>query len=128
MIWYLAAGYSRRDEMMEFADTLRQYGHEVKCRWITGSHQGMSDEDAAIEDFEDLIKCDGLIAFSAMGKGKRNKGGRHVEFGMAVALNKPTVLIGDRENVFHYLPVVDQFDTVEDFLDYLSEREDEDGE
>jgi hypothetical protein len=36
-----------------------------------------------------------------------NRGGRHVEFGLAVALNKRLIVVGYRENLFHWLPQVE---------------------
>lgn len=51
----------------------------------------------------------------AIGLNKRaakiSRGGRHVEFGMALAMDKRLVVVGPRENVFHLLPAVEQFDT-----------------
>lgn len=45
-----------------------------------------------------------------------SRGGRHVEFGMALALAKRCIVIGPRENVFHLLPQVEQYDSWEQYL------------
>ena len=51
--------------------------------------------------------ADLLVFFSeAAESGDRGRGGRHVEFGMAYAMGKSIIVIGDRENVFHSLPGV----------------------
>lgn len=44
------------------------------------------------------------------------RGGRHVEFGMALAWGLRLIVIGQRENVFHCLPQVERYDTWDDFL------------
>jgi hypothetical protein len=46
------------------------------------------------------------------GKGRidSGRGGRHVEFGAAVATGKRLIVVGHRENLFHHLPGVEFFD------------------
>ena len=46
----------------------------------------------------------------------RNRGGRHVEFGMALARRLLSgaprlIVVGYRENVFHYAPEVEFYET-----------------
>lgn len=120
---YLAAMYSRRAEMERYAESLRRYGLTVDARWFTGQHESSESQEqemtlgqrrvAAVEDIEDLTAADALVAFTeppnVQGDGL-TRGGRHVEFGMALALGKPVVVVGPRENVFHTLPQVRQFD------------------
>jgi nucleoside 2-deoxyribosyltransferase len=43
-------------------------------------------------------------------------GGRHVEFGYALAKGKRVVVIGERENVFHHHPSVKLHASVDDWL------------
>ena len=51
-----------------------------------------------------------LIAFSEEPRaGGASRGGRHVEFGLALAWGKGVVVVGPRENVFHTLPQVEHF-------------------
>lgn len=44
------------------------------------------------------------------------RGGRHVEYGWAVGCCERVVIVGPRENVFHYLSDVEHFDTWADFV------------
>jgi nucleoside 2-deoxyribosyltransferase len=113
---YLAARYSKHPEMREAAAYLAARGHEVTSRWINGSHElGDHPTDEArrrlaVEDCEDLRSADVVIAFSEAPRTVSNqRGGRHVEFGMALALGKPIYVVGPKENVFHYLPGVCHF-------------------
>lgn len=121
---YLAARYSRRFEMQDYRETLIKAGHEITSRWIEGGHEITLDpEDPgnirfAIEDWSDLIDADLVIHFSDEPDAKtRGRGGRHVELGIALALGKPIILVGRRENVFHYLPQIRQFNSFEDALE-----------
>ena len=124
---YLAARYSRYPEMQGYAKDLEAMGHVVTSRWILGDHEvradGKAETDAwaprwAQEDWEDLQCADCVISFTeAPGDVPgRARGGRHVEFGAALALEKQVVVIGTRENVFHWLPQVIFFPAWEDYL------------
>ena len=53
--------------------------------------------------------------------GKAARGGRHVEFGMGWAWGKRLIVVGPRENVFHLLPTVEQFDSWPDALAALAD-------
>ena len=122
---YLAARYSRLDELNGYAADLRALGHTVEARWLLGNqqlHEGADSIDAAIvsvplegrpfarDDYEDVRKADMLIAFSEEPRAlNASRGGRHVEFGIALALGKKVAVVGPRENIFHTLPQVDHF-------------------
>lgn len=115
---YLAARYSRHGEMAQYAADLAAHGHTVTSRWIHGDHDlplGVSQAEAeaigvrfAQEDWQDLMEAGAVINFTEEpGKaGGRNRGGRHVEFGAALAMQKRCIVVGWRENVFHHLPEV----------------------
>jgi NTP pyrophosphatase (non-canonical NTP hydrolase) len=57
-------------------------------------------------DAEDVVSADCVVSLLEAGSGGR--GGRHVEFGMALALSKLCVIIGEPEHVLHYHPCVKQ--------------------
>ena len=111
---YLAARYARRAEMERYAAQLNVSGHTVDARWIVDDGE-KAERTCAIEDFEDIDRADVLIAFTEPpdipDTPGASRGGRHVEFGMAVALKKPVIVVGPRENVFHHLPAVQQLDS-----------------
>jgi hypothetical protein len=110
--------------MQGYAKALNALGHTVTSRWILGDHEiradGQSDADEwavrfAEEDWLDLISAEVVISFTeepgkAVG---RARGGRHVEFGAALALSKRNIVVGYRENVFHYLRGVEFYPTWE---------------
>ncbi len=124
---YLAASYSRRLEMLGYARQLEAIGHKITSTWITGKHETNSKHGAdadnvadhaeqagwAAEDILNIGQGDALMQFTGGG----HRGGRHVEFGIALATGKMCFLIGEPENVFHCLPSVYRFPTWEAFLE-----------
>lgn len=127
MKFYLAASYSRGVEMQEYAKQLEALGHIVTSRWINGNHEVGDHATSSVanavrhrfatEDIQDLEAADVVINFT--GGDGRKRGGRHVELGYALAKQKECVLIGERENVFHYLPMP-QYDDWAHFYEDVS--------
>ncbi len=113
---YLAARYPLRGMMEVIADTLTAKGYEVTARWVYGGEEGLSREDIAILDFEDVDKADTVISFTEPRGSLTPSGGRHVEFGYGVAKGKNMVIIGDQENVFHHYPGVKVYKTINDWM------------
>lgn len=109
---YLAARYDRRDELREYAEKLRKELHfNITSRWLeeslplTINLNDVSDEVNALSaeiDLADVSDADCLIFFSEDPTEGFKRGGRHVEFGIALAQNKPIYIIGPKENIFHY--------------------------
>ena len=57
----------------------------------------------ARQDCEDLMAADTVIIFTEIPNTILATGGRHVEFGLALAQGKRMIIVSPRENVFHYL-------------------------
>jgi hypothetical protein len=76
---YLAARYSRREELCRYRESLRSLGYRITSRWLDGGHElderGLSTEAGAVE----------------LARGMR------------------VLVVGPRENVFHCLPEVEVF-------------------
>uniref|UniRef100_A0A6M3IQQ6 Putative nucleoside deoxyribosyltransferase n=2 Tax=viral metagenome TaxID=1070528 RepID=A0A6M3IQQ6_9ZZZZ len=120
---YLASRYSRHKELQEIACVLMSQGHEITSRWIWGNHR-IDDEGLSIEakraererfaqeDFDDLKHAKVVISFTEIPRSTNSRGGRHVEFGIALASKKRCVVVGPRENVFHCLPGVEVVDKI----------------
>jgi hypothetical protein len=139
---YLAARYSRRLELCVCRAEFARMGIEVTSRWLDGNHQlddngvpigehgealvedGHGAEAAelrakfALDDYQDVLAADVLIAFTEPPRSDKGRGGRHVEFGIALGAGRQIVVIGPRENIFTWLPTVDHFDTWGEFFDY----------
>lgn len=125
---YFAARYSRRIELCGYRRELDELGYCVTSRWLNGAHQvddagqpigdegerlveGREDERRlarelrnrfAVEDVEDVRQADILVAFTEQPRSVASRGGRHVEFGLALALGKRMWIVGPRENLFHW--------------------------
>lgn len=130
---YLAARFSRRPECNALAQILKRHGHVITSRWVkpdcdhvmpTGLSAQAEDSERrrfAMEDIDDVLACDWMI--SLMEEPRSNtRGGRHIEFGMAVALGKRLTIIGPRETVFHHIDAVQHFATTDDFVASLGEQ------
>jgi hypothetical protein len=136
---YLASRYSRRLELCEYRTQLIALGFDVQARWLNGGHQ-LSNEGTPIgdngeklveeggvnaaalrahfanDDWEDVTQADCVISWTEPPRSSANRGGRHVEFGIALAMKKRCIVIGYRENIFHWLPQVEFYETWREFL------------
>lgn len=113
---YIASLFSRREEMEGYAGIIKGAGHEIVARWVYGGEEGLSREQIALLDLEDVDKADVVVSFTHPRGTATMGGGRHVEFGYALAKGKAVVLIGERENVFHDHPKVLQFTSLSEWL------------
>ena len=127
---YLAARYSRRDEVAHYQGEARLLGFDVTSRWLEGTHEivdgrSRQADDAsrqrfAREDWDDLVAADIVISFTEGPDAKKSRGGRHVEFGAALALKKWCIVVGPAENVFHHMPEVVRFATWEEAAVFIT--------
>lgn len=141
---YLAARYSRREELCEYRAQLEQAGFEVTSRWLNGAHQILdgqllgeaaerlvegesTHEDAsalrerfATEDWDDLMRAHVIVAFTEPPRTEATRGGRHVEWGAALAWGLSAHAVGYRENVFYCLPQVNFHETWVECFDVLA--------
>lgn len=122
---YLASRYSRNAEMRKMRDWLESIGHKVTSRWIdqhggtaptSATHEVLNGDPTSVAcyadyDLEDLDAADAVISFTGGG----GKGGRHAEFGYAVAHAKLLLVVGPREHVFHALSQVLHYPDLELF-------------
>lgn len=130
---YLAARYSRREELLGVRDVVEAMGGVVTSRWLNGDHQlsdtgtpigengealvenGDGDRAAALrakfaqDDYDDVMSAQTLIAFTEEPRTSNSRGGRHVELGLALAWRKRVIVVGPRENVFCWLPEVEHY-------------------
>ena len=105
---YLACPWKRKDEAKLGKIQLEEAGLEVTSRWID-LHGDKEKEDPldfkyfeeeAIHDVQDVYRADILILLNL-----EKSEGKAAETGMALAWNKPVILVGERSNIFHYLPM-----------------------
>lgn len=132
---YIAARFSKRPECNALAHRLQALGHTITSRWVkpdtdhviaTGVSSRAADRERerfALEDIEDLRACDTLVSLQEPER-SGGRGGRHVEFGYALAMNARVIVIGPRETVFHHHPSILHFETIDQFIEaYTASKE-----
>jgi nucleoside 2-deoxyribosyltransferase len=132
MNFYLAAGFSRKDEIAQKSIALKEVGIGVTSTWPW--------EDAApkstlaevgdkyllkhgSKDIKEIEAADGVILFTQDPLKPFVRGGRMHEFGYAHGKGKRLIVCGPRENIFHYLPNVEVFETFDELITALSQEE-----
>lgn len=130
---YLASRFSRRHECHDLGKELEKYGFGIVSRWTLPDSNhvvpvGMSQQAAdaererfAVEDLEDIDRCDCIVSLMEPKARNNTRGGRHVEFGYAIGRGKELVVIGCKETVFHHHPQVRHFDDVAEYLCHVED-------
>jgi hypothetical protein len=131
---YIAASYARHADLQPVKRSLDTMGHKVVSRWLERSFKTIDDgrkrdwatpsrmADEAAMDFTDVTKCDTFVLEGAP-EGTCVRGGKYVEFGVALAQGKSLHVIGHRELMFMHLPQVAFHETWYDFLAHAATRE-----
>lgn len=105
---YIAAPWKNKEEAKAAKKICEDAGLEVTSRWIELHGDKEKDdptnikyfEEEATHDVQDVYRCDILILLNI-----QKSEGKAAETGMAMAWGKPVILVGERSNIFHYLPV-----------------------
>jgi len=139
---YLAAAWSRREEIEEVAVRLRKLGVTVTSNWLTeekAQQTGAREKflrDRAYLDLNDVDEADAIVRF-ADSTGDLNlthdgvqlapshlmSGARHFEFGYAKAKGKTLYVVGGKQNVFDRLDGIVHVKDVDELCHVLSQEE-----
>lgn len=123
--FYLAPRFARREEMQGYKAELEAQGHTVYGTWIDDPYPATEGRilgdpvlgaELALDDLREISKADTMIAFTELPGVHPNRGGRHVELGIALARDMRVIVVGPRENVFHCLPDIAVYATWAEFL------------
>lgn len=115
---YLAAPYAAREQIRSRARDLVTIGVDVTSSWLledTEINAGTVGAAPAVDPMsadahvemaiDDVKRSDVLVLFteSAVDVDPElcRSGGRHVETGIALAVDKPILVVGEVENIFH---------------------------
>ena len=129
MKFYFSARYSRLPELQAYAQELEALGHVVTSRWISDENENFdlelldpSNRNRATAHLSnslgDLTTADAVICFTEQPR-TATLGGRHVELGVAIAMDKRVFIIGPTENIFYILAEDSQFDSFDRFVRWL---------
>lgn len=112
---YIASKFHSRYRLRPIKAELQSLGFEVLSKWmdVDRNVDKSADIDSLGNNIEDSVKeaksdsgeiknCDYFILDT---QDETNTGGREVELGMALALNKRCFRIGPARNVFHFMCV-----------------------
>lgn len=118
---YIAAMFGKRAQIRDYhARVLAEAGHEVTARWLTEDEPPGSEQASAVKDLADVARADAVVLVTNPVGTKYSGGGRHVEFGYALALGKVCITVGEHETIFQYLPQVTVCSTIGAAVDYLA--------
>lgn len=105
--FYIAA--RRQHFAKQIRSLLIELDHSSTAGWIDSPHFGKKPyvdqlrTEEAQQDLLDVERADALIMYA---DNHPSRGGRHTEVGIALAHRKPVIVVGDKENVFHWHPLV----------------------
>jgi len=109
--------------MREWRGLLAAGGVGCTSRWLDIAATGLraiesdaTNERAALVDVVDIMAADLFVLYSPKAEHGTGRGGRHVETGIAIAARKPIILVGERENIFHWHPSVVVFPDIETLI------------
>ena len=129
MVVYLAASWSRKDEIRLIADELNVFPNlVVKARWLFEVPPKIYDDEfrrqRAEMDVEDVQYADVLIRFSddlnrEMVPAYLATGARMFEMGFAYAQGKQIIVVGGHQPIFDYLSNIKHVSSVEELKEFL---------
>lgn len=120
MRFYIAT--QKQENARPVRDAIVSAGHIVLSSWIDKegyASLGGGDEHrmaASIMCEREVYYCDELAVVSEP-DGSLVRGGKHRETGMALAQEKKIRVIGNRENVFHWHPLVTVWSDLASFVE-----------
>lgn len=112
------AGHDQ-EQSKEVAKVIADRGHTIVSSWLympfhrTHSHSIEERVKIAAKDADEVMDCDLLVLCAGDTK---VSGGKFVEVGIAIGLNKRISVLGRRENMLMYHPSIVAFDSLEDLL------------
>jgi nucleoside 2-deoxyribosyltransferase len=121
---YVAAPFPYRSTAQRVMRRLEAAGFAVTSTWL--KEHDTSDEASARVCLADVHRADALVLLNPLGFEAMGTGGRHVEFGYALALGRPCLVVGRRSNMFHHLSssvTVCRLETLLDALRTLNQNQ-----
>lgn len=116
---YFAARYSLKPLLQRVRDWFAEHGYTCTSHWLEEPEsptvqlpQLATEELAATysayarRDIQDIHLADYFVAIAEEPTRATVRGGRHVEFGFALAVKNTSdiIIVGPKENIFHYVP------------------------
>lgn len=124
-VWYCAGPWAERPFVRTVIQKLNDAGWSTCSRWAEPDNPDVADDDPereeklriqAIRDIEDVITADGLIYVNTGHKSE----GKATELGISIAMLKPIVIVGGRENNIFLNLSIPAFPTTEEAVAWLA--------
>ena len=112
------AGHNQ-DDSRKVANSLKDVGHKITSTWLeedfkkVDSYNQEDKMSIASKDVHEVVSSDCLVLLASP---YRVPGGKFVEVGAALGNNKKVYVLGHRENMLMWHPLVYQFDSVENLI------------
>ena len=120
---YLAAAFSRQEEIKQVALRLESKGLEITSRWLDVKKERLEN---AFMDVEDVRRSDFLVRFTddmfhsdvwssnneAYVPARLISGARHFETGLAWERGIPIIVVGGKQNIFDEFPNITHVSSV----------------
>lgn len=124
---YIAAPWDHKAEACAAATQLEAAGHTITKKWwehpeVAGFLRNDDDNDElAIQAVEDISGVWNANVFLLLNMAPSE--GKCVETGLALAYGTPIIIIGQRSNLFHYLPGIPIVPDVATAIAYISDMD-----
>lgn len=116
---YIAAPWPLKKDAAQLRAQLAVVGIDSTARWIDINHAGSAQE--AENDLNDVFMAQAFVLINPPEFTNKGTGGRHVETGYAIAINRPVFVLGAASNVFHHLARVTIVSDVESLVKELGQ-------
>ena len=122
--FYVAGPWADRPFVREVIQKLNDAGWKTCSRWAAEDNPDIDPTDPereaklrfqAVRDVEDVVKADGLIYVNTGHKSE----GKATELGISIAMLKPIVIVGGRENNIFLNLRIPAHPTVEETIEWL---------
>jgi nucleoside 2-deoxyribosyltransferase len=119
MTVYIAAPYELREQANAVRLLLADRHIVCSSRWIVQDDSAIESHEWAQVDLDDIKAADVLVALNPPEFARSGSGGRHVELGYALALDKQILVVGARSNIFHHHHAVTICESIDHAVGWL---------
>ena len=118
---YIAGKYTAKARLRERKKDVEAIGFAVSSSWmaqdlVDATSSNATKRKEAVRDAHEVLQAEFFILDTL---DDSNTGGREVELGLALSRRAHIHLIGPQRNVFHYLPLVKQYNTWEEMIEHM---------
>lgn len=114
MTVYVAASWYAREYVRRVTAALRANGIDCTNNWM--DREAFTPGEKVACALSDLSEVQAAEAVLLLNEQESSAGGMHFESGYAFAKGKRLMIVGRGQSVFHFLPGIEAFGTIQDFI------------